>query len=67
MGNSGGGGVAAGLAILTRDRPGPKLARQILIYPMLDDRNVQSDTNLVPFMTWSYADNVTGWDALPSK
>ena len=64
MGDSGGGGVAAGLAILTRDRPGPKLANQILIYPMLDDRNIAPDPNLVPFMTWSYDDNVTGWDAL---
>lgn len=64
MGDSGGGGVAAGLAILTRDRRGPKLARQILIYPMLDDRNIQPDPHLVPFMTWSYADNLTGWDAL---
>jgi acetyl esterase/lipase len=64
MGDSGGGGVAAGLAILTRDRRGPKLARQILIYPMLDDRNIKPDPHLVPFMTWSYDDNVTGWDAL---
>ena len=64
MGDSGGGGVAAGLAILTRDRPGPKLVRQILIYPMLDDRNIEPDANLTPFMTWSYDDNRTGWDAL---
>lgn len=64
MGDSGGGGVAAGVAILTRDRPGPKLARQILIYPMLDDRNSKPDPELVPFMTWSYADNLTGWGAL---
>jgi acetyl esterase/lipase len=64
MGDSGGGGVAAGLAIVTRDRPGPKLARQILIYPMLDDRNIKADPNLAPFMTWSYEDNLTGWGAL---
>jgi acetyl esterase/lipase len=64
MGDSGGGGVAAGLAIATRDRPGPKLARQILIYPMLDDRNTTPDPHLVPYMTWSYDDNSTGWGAL---
>src|ERR1700739_1986324 len=38
MGDSGGGGVGAGAAILARDN-GIRLARQILIYPMLDDRN----------------------------
>ena len=37
MGDSAGGGLAAGAAILARDR-GVSLARQILIYPMLDDR-----------------------------
>jgi acetyl esterase/lipase len=64
MGDSGGGGIAAGLALLARDRPGPKFARQILIYPMLDDRNVSPDPSLVPFMLWSYNDNITGWTAL---
>ncbi|MFT4562103.1 MAG: acetyl esterase/lipase [Gammaproteobacteria bacterium] len=64
MGDSGGGGVAAGLAIVSRDRPGPKLAKQILIYPMLDDRNLKPDPNIVPFMVWSYEDNLTGWRAL---
>ena len=38
MGDSGGGAPAAGAAILARDR-GIALARQILVYPMLDDRN----------------------------
>ncbi|HEY2562686.1 MAG TPA: alpha/beta hydrolase fold domain-containing protein, partial [Acidimicrobiales bacterium] len=38
MGDSGGGGPTAGAAILARDR-GVALAKQILVYPMLDDRN----------------------------
>ena len=38
MGDSAGGGLAAAVAILSRDRGGPLLARQILLYPMLDDR-----------------------------
>ncbi len=38
MGESAGGGLAAGLALLARDRGGPKLAFQHLIFPMLDDR-----------------------------
>lgn len=38
MGESAGGGMAAALALLARDRGGPTLAFQQLIYPMLDDR-----------------------------
>lgn len=64
MGDSGGGGVAASLAIYARDQQGPTIARQILIYPMLDDRNTNPDPQLVPSLTWSYDDNITGWGAL---
>ena len=64
MGDSAGGGVAAGLAQLTRDEGGPQLAAQILIYPMLDDRNCTPDPALAKFCTWSYDDNLTGWGAL---
>src|SRR5262249_55307061 len=38
-GGSAGGGLAAALALMARDRKGPSLAAQLLIYPMLDDRN----------------------------
>jgi len=61
-GDSAGGGLAAGVALMARDR-GIELARQILIYPMLDDRTVV-DERLVPFLTWTYDDNETGWRAL---
>lgn len=64
MGDSGGGGVAASLAIYARDQGGPAIARQVLIYPMLDDRNTTPDPQLVPFATWTYDDNTTGWGAL---
>jgi acetyl esterase/lipase len=64
MGDSAGGGLAAGVALLARDRGGPALARQILIYPMLDDRTTTPDPALRPFLTWTYDDNVTGWGAL---
>lgn len=64
MGDSGGGGVAASLAIYARDQGGPAIAKQLLIYPMLDDRTVSPDAALVPTATWSYDDNVTGWGAL---
>jgi len=64
MGDSGGGGVAASLAIFARDKGGPAIAKQILIYPMLDDRNTTPDPELVDFAMWSYDDNATGWGAL---
>jgi acetyl esterase/lipase len=64
MGDSAGGGLAAAVAILTRDRSGPSLARQILLYPMLDDRTTTPDPEIVPFAGWTYDDNITGWKAL---
>jgi acetyl esterase/lipase len=64
MGDSAGGGLAAGVAILSRDRNGPPIAHQLLIYPMLDDRNTTPDLHLAPLAGWSYDDNATGWDAL---
>jgi acetyl esterase/lipase len=63
MGNSAGGGIAAGVAILARDNA-VRLARQILIYPMLDDRNLTPDPHFGPYLTWTYDDNYTGWHAL---
>lgn len=64
MGDSAGGGIAAAVAILSRDRVGPAVVRQILLYPMLDDRTATPDPYIAPFAGWSYDDNVTGWTAL---
>jgi acetyl esterase/lipase len=64
MGDSAGGGLAAGVCLLNRDRGGPAIAQQLLIYPMLDDRPRPPGPELRPFLTWSYDDNVTGWSAL---
>jgi acetyl esterase/lipase len=60
MGDSGGGAPAAGAAILARDR-NVFLAKQILVYPMLDDRQPDHDPALEPFLTWTYDDNFTSW------
>jgi acetyl esterase/lipase len=64
MGDSAGGGLAAAVALLARDRRGPALARQILVFPMLDDRTTAPDPELAPFVAWSYEDNLTAWTAL---
>jgi acetyl esterase/lipase len=63
IGESAGGGLAGGTALLARDR-GPAVAKQILIYPMLDDRTIVPDPAVTPFALWSYDDNYTGWHAL---
>jgi acetyl esterase/lipase len=63
MGDSGGGGPAAGAAIIARDR-GIALGRQILVYPMLDDRNTIPDPAREPFLTWTHDDNHTAWTAV---
>jgi acetyl esterase/lipase len=65
VGDSAGGGLAAGVSLIARDRGGPRLALQLLIYPMLDDRTRTQATELDPeYLGWSYDDNITGWDAL---
>ncbi|CAG8977785.1 hypothetical protein HYALB_00010870 [Hymenoscyphus albidus] len=66
-GESAGGGLAAAVAIMTRDRKlSPPLAKQVLIYPMLDDRNLKPIDGLDNLAFWNAADNVTGWTALLS-
>lgn len=63
MGESAGGGLSAGLTLLARDRGlSPPLKRQILGYPMLDDRN-DAEVDEGTFTLWSKSDNITGWTA----
>jgi acetyl esterase/lipase len=64
MGDSAGGGMAAALAILARDRGGPKVARQILLMPLLDDRPKTPDPQIEQMVIWSYDDGATAWPAL---
>ncbi|CBQ71251.1 related to Lipase/esterase [Sporisorium reilianum SRZ2] len=68
LGESAGGGIAAGVALQARDRAlSPPLRKQVLVYPMLDDRNLEADERLVPMALWSYVNNLTGWSALLGK
>jgi acetyl esterase/lipase len=65
MGESAGGGLAAGFALLVRDRNEFSLAFQHLIYPMLDDRTCVADPH--PFageFIWTPAQNMFGWTSL---
>jgi acetyl esterase/lipase len=63
MGDSAGGGLAAGLAHYAKKQSGPAIAKQLLIYPMLDDRNLELDPEIAPFLSWTFDDNKTGWGA----
>ncbi|WP_079087443.1 alpha/beta hydrolase fold domain-containing protein [Streptomyces scabiei] len=64
-GGSAGGGLAAGVALLARDRGGPHLAFQMLPYPMLDDRNTTpSSHEITDIGIWDRAANLQGWQSL---
>jgi acetyl esterase/lipase len=64
-GSSAGGGLAAGTALLARDRGGPALCFQLLIYPMIDDRNsTPSALEFDDILSWSGQHNLSGWTAL---
>lgn len=65
MGESAGGGLAAAVALLARDRGRHRLAFQHLIYPMLDDRTCTVDPH--PFtgeFIWHAHNNHFGWSCL---
>jgi acetyl esterase/lipase len=66
MGESAGGGLAAALALLARDRGEYKLAFQHLTYPMLDDRTCTA-AEPHPFAgeyLWTAPNNLFGWASL---
>jgi acetyl esterase/lipase len=64
-GGSAGGGLAAAIALMARDKGGPELAGQMLICPMLDDRNdTPSSKQMAGLGVWDHAANETGWTAL---
>ncbi|MFT3853702.1 MAG: alpha/beta hydrolase [Ilumatobacteraceae bacterium] len=65
LGGSAGAGLAAGVALLARDRQGPPLAGSLLMYPMLDDRDATvSSRQFDGCGVWDRGSNHTGWNAL---
>lgn len=63
-GASAGGGLAAGLALLARDRAEVDVCFQLLVYPMIDDRNVAPASEAAPdTFVWTRANNRMGWRA----
>ncbi|NEA98427.1 alpha/beta hydrolase [Streptomyces sp. SID13726] len=64
-GGSAGGGLTAALALLTRDREGPRPIGQLLMCPMLDDRNDSpSALQMRGLGVWDRSANEVGWSAL---
>ncbi|WP_410874880.1 alpha/beta hydrolase [Nocardia sp. A7] len=64
-GGSAGGGLAAGTALMARDRGFPRLTHQILNQPMLDDRlHTHSARMLDREGIWDRHDNLFGWVGL---
>ncbi len=61
-GASAGGGLAAALAFLARDRGEVRPVLQVLSYPMLDDRTVDPALDDKGFRLWDTASNRLGWN-----
>jgi acetyl esterase/lipase len=63
-GASAGGGLAAGTALLARDRGEVDLAFQLLIFPMIDDRAVTPSSQEIDLASvWNRESNRHGWAA----
>jgi acetyl esterase/lipase len=62
-GLSAGGGLAAALALLARDRGEVELAFQTLDSPMLDDRQITPSSQHHDLPVWSHASNRFGWQS----
>jgi acetyl esterase/lipase len=63
-GASSGGGAAAGVALRVRDEGEFSIAHQLLIYPMLDDRNeTRSSHNVTDPELWNRQGNEIAWAA----
>lgn len=61
-GASAGAGLAAGLALYARDRRELPITFQLLIYPMLDDRQATPSSGW-PVPIWAPSHNTLGWRA----
>ena len=63
-GVSAGGGLCAGLGLLVRDRRAFSVLGQLLLYPMIDDRNVAATSDiLADTLVWTRAANLFGWQS----
>jgi acetyl esterase/lipase len=63
-GASAGGGLAAAICLLARDQGQAKPCFQLLIYPAINDRNIEQVSDTVPEnLFWSRENALIGWNA----
>lgn len=63
-GGSAGGGLAVAVALMARDRGGPRLAGQLAMCPMVDDRDTFSARQMAGRGLWDRRANGAGWASL---
>lgn len=64
-GSSAGGGLAAGTTLLARDRGITGLIGQVLMCPMIDDRNTSVSSHQIDGRgVWDRESNIMGWTSL---
>ncbi len=70
-GASAGGGMAAGLALMLRDRGGPEIALQLLLYPMIDNLHDTPSGQYTNHPIWNQGTSFNAWemylDGVPGK
>lgn len=63
-GHSAGGCLAAGVTLMARDRNGPAIIYQMLIYPVLDDRHITHSSRSVTHPAiWNREVSLAAWKA----
>ena len=70
-GASAGAGMCAGMALMNRDRKGPRPAFQMLLYPMLDNLHATDSGRLENHAIWTREASLNAWemylDGTPGK
>jgi len=62
-GTSAGGGLTAAVSLLARDRKGPKIAFQMPLYPMIDNRCIlPSNDEIIDARVWNGPQNHRAWE-----
>lgn len=61
-GASAGGGMAAGVALMNRDRGGPPLRFQLLLYPMIDNLHATPSGQYVNHPVWNRQTSFNAWE-----
>ena len=61
-GASAGGGMAAGVALMARDRGGPRLRLQLLLYPMIDNLHSTESGQIENHPVWNQGTSFRAWE-----